>query len=73
MTKELKEAIKRFRASSESLGYSLDHISDDELLAGMHRVLDEVKQSGCSVSLLAAGFKKIGKGWAELVEAANRT
>jgi hypothetical protein len=73
MTDGMKDAIKRFRASSEALGYPLDHVNDEELLAGIQRLSDTVNRAGYSMALTAAGYKNIGKGWTELLRAADKT
>ena len=71
MERKVRQALTLLRASAAGEGYSLAHLSDDELLAGVAQISRDFVLAGNAPALIAVGHKKIGFGFGDLWAAAN--
>ncbi len=71
MERQVRQAIKLLRASAAGEGFSLEHLSDEELLDGIAEVAHSFLVAGYAPALIAAGHKRIGYAFGDLWTAAK--
>ena len=71
MKRNVRQALKLLRASAAAEGFRLDHLSDDDLLAGVAAICRSYVVEGRAPALISVGHQRMGFAFGDLWTAAN--